>query len=700
MGKKTEMPVRRADWDSDLSSVRRRAISARSVSLGALGVLLLSAFAPFNDLILNGSAMIGGALPIGATFFFVCLVLLINAPLCRFRPRMALRSGELTVILIMLLVGSAIPTRGLMSMWPASLVGVWHHAAERPDYRLALRHLALPQWFWPSGAAEPGPTESVIAWFYSRIPPDEPARTQIGLLDHWLAPLVGWAAFFTGLATAVIGLSIILARQWIYNERLPFPIATIQLALVESPPPGRWLNRTFASAAFLIGAGLVLGIRLLDGLHLYFRTHVPAVALSYSLRDIFVDPPWSYVDSWLTAQTIYPLVIAMTYFVSSKIALSLWAFVLISQVPGMIMQSSGSSMNPHRGEISLGAMLIFAMMIGYSGRHFYGHVARLMVTRTPAEQTETRFFLLFRTAGWMIAGGAILAAGWLITAGMPIFPAILLIVAFLLIWTVMAAVVAHSGLLICNSVATPHEWFSRAFTNPGGLSSLNLGHLRTQFFAQFVGGMWAYNSDHLTVYATHSLKIADERAPRTGWRLIAVVALALLLAFGASFLSTLYCQYTYATTADASHELVNGEIINGQPRWAMDHVVRTMRGELAAGRRNQSSWPWVTGSALLTGILAAGQLRYAAWPLHPIGLLMVYSFPIRRIWFSLFLGWVIKAIVVRYGGAGLYKKATPFFIGAVLGEVVAAGAFALLAFVLWYFGIDYQVANFLPTSQY
>ena len=34
----------------------------------------------------------------------------------------------------------------------------------------------------------------------------------------------------------------------------------------------------------------------------------------------------------------------------------------------------------------------------------------------------------------------------------------------------------------------------------------------------------------------------------------------------------------------------------------------------------------------------------------------------------MFLGWLIKALIVRYGGAQLYRKALPFFVGLVMGE--------------------------------
>ena len=39
-----------------------------------------------------------------------------------------------------------------------------------------------------------------------------------------------------------------------------------------------------------------------------------------------------------------------------------------------------------------------------------------------------------------------------------------------------------------------------------------------------------------------------------------------------------------------------------------------------------------------------------------------------RLWLPVFMAWLIKALVLRYGGLRGYRAALPFFIGLVLGE--------------------------------
>ena len=677
----------------------RSAVSVRSVLTGLAGVVLLSMLAPFNDLVLNSTAMIGGALPIGAVFLFFGYVIVVNAPLSRFAPHRAMSTPELAVVFSMMLVACALPTRGLMQLWPASLVGVSYHTGESPEYRDVFKLLQLPDWFWPGTPGERSPTDPVIAWFYAQIPTGTPNQVRADVYKGWIAPVLGWSIFFAGMAAAIVGLSTIAARQWIQNERVIFPISTVQLALVQSPSPGRWLNTTLSSSRFMIGAGVIVSLRLLDGLHQYFPIYVPTIQMSYNLRSLFVEPPLSYVDAWVTAQTIYPLVIAMTFFIAGRISFSLWACVILSQVPNLIMEPMGNSMAPHRSEVNLGALLAFATMIAYSGRHYY--LATLKSLFLPIAETTAAAAKPSRGAAYVSLIGFIVAVGWLVAVHMPLWPAILLVGSLLMIWLVMANVVAHSGLLVANTLATPHEWFARAFTNAGGMAALNVSHVRTQFFAQIVGGMWAYNSDHLSVYTTHAIKVTDEAAPRAGRRLFAALALALVVAFAVSLASTLWCEYTYGITADRSQAMpLNAEIINGQPKWAMDHTLRTMKTGLERGPVKPSAWPWTTGSALLTGTTAYLQLHYSAWPVHPIGLLMMYSYPMRRIWFSVFLGWLLKALIVKYGGSTTYRRSEPLFIGVIVGEVVATALFALLAAILWAAGCQFQSIVTLPTSQY
>jgi hypothetical protein len=76
---------------------------------------------------------------------------------------------------------------------------------------------------------------------------------------------------------------------------------------------------------------------------------------------------------------------------------------------------------------------------------------------------------------------------------------------------------------------------------------------------------------------------------------------------------------------------------------------------------------------LLGGALALGMLWARSFlpgfPLHPIGFLMCDSYAAHQVWFSIFLGWLCKVLITRFGGVETYRKAIPIFLGVVLGDV-------------------------------
>jgi len=47
-------------------------------------------------------------------------------------------------------------------------------------------------------------------------------------------------------------------------------------------------------------------------------------------------------------------------------------------------------------------------------------------------------------------------------------------------------------------------------------------------------------------------------------------------------------------------------------------------------------------------------------------------------WFSVFVAFLLKSIVLKYGGPQLYRRAVPFFLGMILGEIVPAGIWLVI----------------------
>jgi len=91
--------------------------------------------------------------------------------------------------------------------------------------------------------------------------------------------------------------------------------------------------------------------------------------------------------------------------------------------------------------------------------------------------------------------------------------------------------------------------------------------------------------------------------------------------------------------------------------------------------------------ALLFGFLQsvalqAIRLRFLSWPFHPLGLAVAGSYSTATTWMPLFIAWMCKRYVLRYGGVDMHRRATYFFLGLILGDYLLGCAWPLLGWAL------------------
>ncbi|HQI80093.1 MAG TPA: DMT family transporter, partial [Deltaproteobacteria bacterium] len=90
-------------------------------------------------------------------------------------------------------------------------------------------------------------------------------------------------------------------------------------------------------------------------------------------------------------------------------------------------------------------------------------------------------------------------------------------------------------------------------------------------------------------------------------------------------------------------------------------------------RTHAGTW---TG-AVLAAVLYWLCLAVPSWPIHPFGLMLVDSYYGHLAWGSIFIGWLLQVVIVKYGGARLYRRARPVFLGLIIGEVLASAVWAV-----------------------
>jgi hypothetical protein len=80
-------------------------------------------------------------------------------------------------------------------------------------------------------------------------------------------------------------------------------------------------------------------------------------------------------------------------------------------------------------------------------------------------------------------------------------------------------------------------------------------------------------------------------------------------------------------------------------------------------------WNVIAGFVFVT-VLFICRTLFTGFTLHPAGFLVADTYAMYSIWFSVFLGWVLKTPLMRYGGITLYRKVLPFFLGLIVGDCI------------------------------
>jgi hypothetical protein len=663
------------------------------VLLGLLGVVVINALTPYNDYALNNTPMVGNNLPVGVLLLAFGLAVLVNGPLSRLAPRFALSSGELTVTFSMTLVGCAIPSAGLLRYLPPMLVSPLWIAAGNADAATIVENADITRWLLPDFAGstsrewmhDPLVSGYIHRWDGS---PFEPMRA-------WVRPVLAWAAFLFPLYGALLFIVVLLRRQWVENERLSFPLAQVGLALVQAPEPGRFLNAVLSRRSFWIAFAAVFVLHLVNGLSSYAPGSVPSIPRGYNLVELFSESPWIYAWREMKTATIFFVVVGATYFIPGSIAFSLWFFFIVAQVWAMVAGSlTGDTRQAGMPDQHLGSIIAFALSIFWIGRRHWALIVR-QAFRGRRDDEPDDPYLPYPFAFWGLVVCTATMIVWMILAGCTLLASVVAVLCLLALFIVITRVVAETGLIHGMLVAhLTRPWELLAYYGVGKLIPL-----KSLYLTGIVDGALFDYREVASVYASHGMKIADETMPPrrrgVGWKLLAALAVALVVAYFVGFASTLWTEYRYAVSMDAAAVApLNpwGSVVAPQ-WWVLDPAIRYEQGNM---NPPHDPLTHIGIGFVVTAVLAGLRLTFASWPLHPIGFLMLFTFPGVQLWFSILLGWLVKTIIVRLGGASLYSSAKPFFLGLILGDSMAAGFWMIAGFVLNALGAEYRPVVILP----
>ncbi len=96
---------------------------------------------------------------------------------------------------------------------------------------------------------------------------------------------------------------------------------------------------------------------------------------------------------------------------------------------------------------------------------------------------------------------------------------------------------------------------------------------------------------------------------------------------------------------------------------------------------------WGTVVAVLVGagiafFLQTMRLHFVHWPFHPLGFALSPGRQLSVLWMPLFIAWLIKTTVTKYGGHKVYRLLTPFFLGFIIGQCVVGCVASTIGLIL------------------
>lgn len=535
----------------------------------------------------------------------------------------------------------------------------------------------MPDSLFPA-PLEYGSSPTVSEYFRTELPEGESIPW-----SAWLGPTLTWGALLVCVWMLMLGLSAIVYPQWRRNERLAFPLLVAYRTLSDEPEKGRYFPTICRRPSFWWAFAAVFTLHLLIGLKEYFPNSFPAVPLAYHLGRLFTEPPWRWFPWHIYNMHIFFVFLGAAYFMPSRIGLSIWFFELAYALYIMVSAAYSppfyvQSVEDHR----TGAMVAMAIGIVWLGRAQWGRALRLAFGRARSEEDRRD-----GAAGRMFLFGIAGTTAWLVWVGVPLLWSLFFVAFGFAISLVIARMVAETGMPFLRL----HFHYKIAALK---LIPIPILGPMALYFSIVMAMIFATGSRMSpAVLATHGIGLCDDGKPRSHWRVTKIFLGLLIVGFLISGAAHLTMNYHHSTTTNATETPINTW---GHNRLLFGHY--DMR-QWMDGQINRPVYNQAGHLAFGAGLAAALQwlcLLTPRWPIHPLGLIVVWTYYADFAWLSILLGWLLKTGVLRYSGSRAYDKLKPMVIGLIMGEVFAAVFWCAIAALLASLGHDYIAIPVLP----
>jgi hypothetical protein len=631
-------------------------ISWRAILIGALLIPVVCIWNEYTEIVAEGTDLVAMSLIIAVVILLFFLVM-INLALKKWAPRIAFSQAELMYIYIMLTVSVGISGIGMTQFLVPQLGNMYRYAT--PSNRWEEFWPYVPQWLVPD--------RSVLTGFYG-------GQSTFYTWEHfrgWLSPILAWSAFIVVMLFCMLCLNVIIRRQWMDRERLTFPIVYVPLELTKDGGS----VELFRNRLMWIGFTFPCVLETFASLNYLFPS-VPYVPLkpeaSLNIGQYFTDPPWNAVG-YLTL-AFYPLVIGIAYFLSLEVSFSCWFFYLFTKVQSVMAvvfgfrdpgASAAARRFPYLPEQGAGAFIGLTLFAGFAARRHLMDVFRKAFKGTPRVHDDNEP-MPYRLAVFGFLAGLALLCGFITVAGLTWYIAPIFFALYFVFVLTFTRIRAEAGVAWGFG---PNQPAHRLMLDTGGSYGWNIKDMTV--FSYLI---WM-DLDYRCVAMPHQLEgfKISESARMNNRHLAGAIMLATIIGALASFWALLTIYYEYG----AGTAKVNGWRTSMGSR-AFNDIRNWLNNPL---QLNEASLQAVFAGIGVTGVLMWLRQQFTWWPLHPIGYAIAGTFTMDWLWFPTLVGWLLKALTIRYGGMKLYRTLIPFFIGLILGDYVIGGLWSLVGLV-------------------
>jgi len=466
----------------------------------------------------------------------------------------------------------------------------------------------------------------------------------------WLLPVLAWSSLIFVVVFVMICINVIIRKQWTENEKLTYPI--IQLPL-EMTGTGFFRNNLF-----WVSFGIVGILDLLNGLSSLFPA-VPSIRLRTNLGMFFTEKPLSSIG-W-TPICFYPFIVGLSYFMPLDLSFSCWFFYIFWKAQLVFRSTLGFSAipGPYLSYQSSGAWLGLGLLSLWMSRRHLVQILKKMVGYGGTID-DSKEPMRYRTATLGVVAGIVFIVLFCYQAGMSIWVTLLLFSLYFLISIAVARMRASLGPPTHDLYDAGPERIIVSVASPRRLGVENL----TMFSLLYWLG-YDYRS-HPMGHQMEGFKVA-ERVGMDNKRLVFAMMIAAIIGIFSAFWVFLHVSYKQG----AQHFGAAGI------GWvSFYHLQNWLNNPV------RIDYPYLQQAGMglgFTCFLMLIRKLFLQFPFHPVGYAVAGSWTMSWMWFSIFIGWLVKRTILKFGGLKAYRSAMPLFVGMILGQHIVGSLWTLLS---------------------